>query len=173
MTGVNGGRKQWRAQVFVILRNEERHRDMAGSRYIRVICIPIRTDGLGNSGLKPGIVFAPGILIVISPVRLSSYARQPAIRFQEVSVNTTEHRFVTLDEPESCAQCGKQTTVMFTGRLCSRCVGVWSPEQRRAIQHTLQHPYQKVEKKRRGKSREDMFKAAPGGKAEGINKKSI
>jgi hypothetical protein len=72
-----------------------------------------------------------------------------------------EHRFETLDKPIPCTKCGKQTTVMVTGRLCSVCAGVWSPAQRAGILDTLRNPLKRVEKKTGGKSREDLFKAAP------------
>jgi hypothetical protein len=71
--------------------------------------------------------------------------------------------FEQLDKPAACTKCGKDTTVMFTGRVCSGCAGVWSPAQQADLAWALRNPIRPVERKRTGggKSREDLFKAAP------------
>jgi hypothetical protein len=72
-----------------------------------------------------------------------------------------EHRFEVVETPVRCKKCGKETNVVFTDGLCSRCARVWSPEQRAKMAETRSKPYRKHDKKVRGKSREDLFKAAP------------
>jgi hypothetical protein len=78
--------------------------------------------------------------------------------------------FRVVDPAERCAKCGKHTTVMFTGRVCSQCAGVWSPAQLAAIERTLRNPYSDA-KPRPGRytSREDRYKVAPGSKQEELS----
>lgn len=72
---------------------------------------------------------------------------------------TEEHKFETLETPERCIKCGRATTVMFTGRVCSRCSGVWTPEERALMEETRRNPYKQVARKVGGKNREQMFAA--------------
>lgn len=44
-----------------------------------------------------------------------------------------EHKFEVVEEPVSCTRCGKKTTVIFTGCLCSVCAGVFTNEERRRL----------------------------------------
>jgi hypothetical protein len=85
---------------------------------------------------------------------------------------TTEHQFEFVDPTVECTKCGKVTTVVttvvFAGERCSSRAKLWSPAQLVDIQHTLRQPYTKREKPRggKGKSREDLHKAAPGSESE-------
>jgi hypothetical protein len=38
--------------------------------------------------------------------------------------------FTILDQPEPCARCGRDTLIIFPGKMCSRCTGVWTPAER-------------------------------------------
>jgi hypothetical protein len=81
---------------------------------------------------------------------------------------TTENQFEFVGPTVECTKCGKVTPVVFAGERCSSCAKLWSPAQLVDIQHTLRQPYTKREKPRggKGKSREDLDKAAPSSESE-------